>query len=80
MGQNCGNAPLYDELLCVGVAVLPELPPRLAEVCQHSVVDVHVNLALELPLRRESLLVFPVEIVAVTKQDHKKKKNKAPVS
>ena len=62
------SAPLYDELLGVGVPVLRELAFRLAVVRQHPVVDVPVNLALELPLRRESLLVFPVEIVAEPKQ------------
>ena len=66
------SAPLYDELLGVGVPVLREpIPMRLAVVRQHPVVDVPVNLALELPLRRESLLVFPVEIVAKPKQDDK---------
>ena len=62
------SAPLYDELLGVVVAVLSELALRLPVVRQHPVVDVPVNLALELPLRRESLLVFPVEIVAGAKQ------------
>ena len=63
------DAPLYDELLGVDVPVLREpIPLRLAVFRQHPVVDVPVNLALELPLRRESLLVFPVEIVAEPKQ------------
>ena len=66
------NGPLYDELLGVVVAVLREpIPLRLPVVRQHPVVDVPVNLALELPLRRESLLVFPVEIVAEPKQGDK---------
>ena len=63
------DAPLYDELLSVGVPVLREpIALGLTVVRQHPVVDVPVNLALELPLRRESLLVFPVEIVAEPKQ------------
>ena len=72
------NRPLYDELLGVDVPVLREpIPLRLAVVRQHPVVDVPVNLALELPLRRESLLVFPVEIVAEPKQDDKVKAQSA---